>query len=63
MIKSGKAVDRTLSEIDKEDAPVMFALQVFGFVLLIGASALIGIGLMVMLINRTFVWLFPGILD
>jgi len=49
-VRSGNAVDQTLSEVSKDNAPGMFPLQVVGFVLLIGASALIGIGAIVTLI-------------
>jgi len=51
-IKSGKAVDQTLSEVDKGDAPGMFGLQTLGFVLLISASALIGIGALIVLAQQ-----------
>jgi hypothetical protein len=46
-LESGKAVDRTLSEVYKEDAPGMFWLQITGLVLLIGFCAFLGIGLVV----------------
>ena len=51
-IKSGKAVDQTLSEVDKGDAPGMFGLQTLGFVLLISASALIGMGALIVLVQE-----------
>ena len=43
-LRRGRAVGQTLSEVKREDAPAMFSLQVLGYLLLIGASALIGIG-------------------
>jgi hypothetical protein len=51
-VQSGTAVDRTLSAFDKKDAPGMFLVQIVGYVLLIGASAMIGIGAMAALIKR-----------
>ncbi len=51
-IKSGKAVDQTFSEVDKGDAPGIFRLQTVGFVLLINASALIGLGVLVVLAQQ-----------
>ena len=48
-IARGKAVDQTLSEVNSKDAPGMFALQVLGFILLMGAAAVIGIGAIVAL--------------
>ena len=50
-IKTDTAVDRTLSEVKKEDNPGMFGLQVLGFVLLIVAAAAIGIGAVVALVQ------------
>lgn len=44
-LDSGTAVDRTLSEVDKDDAPTMFWLQVMGFLILICASIGIGMGM------------------
>ena len=51
-VKSGKGVDQTLSEVDKTDAPKMYALQLLGFVILIGSSVAIGIGVIVALIQK-----------
>ncbi len=51
-VDSGTAVDRTLSEVSTDDAPGMFCLQTVGFVLLLGASACIGIWAIVELITR-----------
>jgi hypothetical protein len=54
-IKKGTVVDQTLSEFKKEDAPNMFVMQVVGFVILIGASGLIGIGAIVVFFQRILV--------
>lgn len=51
-VKSGKAVDQTLSEVDKSDAPNLYGMQLLGFVILIGASACIGIGAAVVFIQK-----------
>ena len=51
-VQSGTAIDRTLSEVDKNDAPGMYFLQTFGYMLLIGASAAIGLGAAVALVWR-----------
>ncbi len=51
-IRSGTAVDLTLSEVPKGDAPGMFALQAIGCVLFIGANALIAIRAIVVLLQR-----------
>jgi len=47
--QTGKAVDQTLSDVDKDDAPSMFWLQIVGFISLIIASGMIGIGAVVAL--------------
>ena len=49
-IKSGLAVDRTLSEVKGYEAPGLFMLQLIGLVLLILAAALIGLGAMVAMV-------------
>ena len=49
-IKSGLAVDRTLSEVDGDEAPGLFTLQLTGLVLLMLAAALIGLGTMVAMV-------------
>ena len=51
-IKSGKAVAQTLSEVDKRDAPGMFGMQTLGFFLLIIASASIGMGALIVLVQQ-----------
>jgi hypothetical protein len=51
-MKSGITVDRTLSEVDENDAPGMFAIQMVGMVLLTIVSALIGIVAIVSLILK-----------
>ncbi|MCA9178798.1 MAG: hypothetical protein KDB14_30255 [Planctomycetales bacterium] len=51
-IGTGKAVDSTLSEVDRRDAPGLYALQLLGFILLIGASAAIGIGVAIVFVHE-----------
>ena len=43
-ITSGTAVNRMLSEVNDNEAPGLFTLQLVGLVLLMAAAALIGIG-------------------
>lgn len=53
-VESGTAVDRTLSKVDKDDAPGMFGLQMLGYVILIGGAALIGLGAMLTPLQHLF---------
>ena len=48
---TGKAIDKTLSEIPKEDAQRLFSVQHFGYVLLILLAIVIGIGAVVVLVE------------
>lgn len=43
-IASGTVVDRTLSERSKDDIPGLLPVQVIGYLLVIAASSLIGLG-------------------
>jgi hypothetical protein len=43
-------VDRTLSEVDGDEAPGLFTLQLTGLVLLMLAAALIGLGTVVAMV-------------
>jgi hypothetical protein len=50
-LRSGKAVDRTLSEVDN---PLLFYLQVLSFVLLTGGCGLISVAAFGMVIRTLF---------
>ncbi len=50
--RSGITVDRTLGEVDKDHVPGMFWLQTVGNVLLLVASAFIGIGALLAILVR-----------
>ena len=51
-LRRGVAVDQTLSEIDRRDAPAMYRMQILGYILLIFASAVIGIGAVTVVVLR-----------
>lgn len=53
-IQSNTAIDRNLSEVDRDDVPRMFWLQIAGSALMIGAAVWIGLSLVANLVAQLF---------
>ena len=50
-VMSQTAVDRTLSDVDKRDAPALFTLQLIGLIAVMIAAAFIGAGALIVMVN------------